>query len=174
MTMRRGNIRVAVGAGALLVAVMLGWPAVAAGQDPVPKKQARPMAPGEVQRLFEAYTIRQAQQMLGLSDEKFAVFLPRLRDLQQTRRRHDQARQQLIGRLRRLANAEPPNETEIAYALQALTDLDGAHATKMQGAYSALDETLDLRQRARFRLFEQQMERRKFDLIVRARRGDAP
>jgi hypothetical protein len=37
-------------------------------------------------------------------------------------------------------------------------------------AHDAVDELLDARQQARFRVFEEEMERRKFDLLSRARR----
>jgi hypothetical protein len=37
----------------------------------------------------------------------------------------------------------------------------------------ALDEILDVRQQARFRLLEEQLERRKIDLLQRARQGAA-
>ena len=38
----------------------------------------------------------------------------------------------------------------------------------MRQAYDALDEVLDVRQQARFRIFEEKIERRKLDLLVRA------
>jgi hypothetical protein len=184
------NIRGACVAGIGLAAALWLCPAGATAQEPPPPAQGqanpglqrptlppRPLAqadtPGEVQRLFDAYTVMQAQQVLGLSDEKFGAFLPRLRGLQQTRRKHDQARQQLVGRLGRLANVEPADETQLSEALKALADLDDQHAAGLRQAYAALDETLTIRQRARFRLFEQQMERRKLELIMRARRGGA-
>jgi len=39
----------------------------------------------------------------------------------------------------------------------------------MRQAYDALDEVLDARQQARFRVFEDQIEQRKLDLLMRAR-----
>ncbi|MEW5980865.1 MAG: hypothetical protein AB1806_00685 [Acidobacteriota bacterium] len=174
MTMNERGRCIAAGAGMLVAALVCALPSGVLAQQPAPANQARPMPPGEVQRLFDAYTIIQAQQTLGLSDETFAAFLPRLRELQQVRRKYDQARQQLVTRLGRLAAADPINEAEIQVALKALADLDDQHAADMRRSYGALDETLDLRQRARFRAFEQQIERRKFDLMLRARRGGAP
>jgi hypothetical protein len=38
-------------------------------------------------------------------------------------------------------------------------------------AYDALDEMLNLHQRARLRVFEEQMERRKVELLTRARQA---
>ena len=42
-------------------------------------------------------------------------------------------------------------------------------ADQIRRAYDALDEVLDARQQARFRMFEEAIERRKLDLLVRAR-----
>ncbi len=185
---RRTVTRYAV-VGSAAVATMLLWlglPMAAAGQAPPPaqgqvnppgagraalppRAVAQADTPGEVQRLFDAYTVMQAQQVLGLDDARFASFLPRLRELQRVRRTHDRARQQLVARLGRLAGADTSDDAQLREALASLADLDGRYAADLRRAYDALDEPLDLRQRARFRQFEQQIERRKFDLILRAR-----
>jgi hypothetical protein len=39
----------------------------------------------------------------------------------------------------------------------------------MRKAYNGIDEVLDVRQQARFRVFEDQIERRKIELMMRAR-----
>ena len=44
----------------------------------------------------------------------------------------------------------------------------------MRKAYNALDEVLDIRQQARFRVFEEQIERRKIELLMRARQQNRP
>ena len=44
----------------------------------------------------------------------------------------------------------------------------------MRKAYNALDEVLDVRQQARFRVFEEQIERRKIELLMRARQPNRP
>ena len=51
----------------------------------------------------------------------------------------------------------------------ALRDHDERAAVELRQAYDALDEVLDTRQQARFRMFEEQIEQRKLDLLVRAR-----
>ena len=38
----------------------------------------------------------------------------------------------------------------------------------------AIDQLLDIRQQAKFRVFEEQMERRKLELVMRARQGKQP
>ena len=44
------------------------------------------MTPGEIQKLFDAYLVMEAQQALELSDQQYPQFLTRLRTLQDTRR----------------------------------------------------------------------------------------
>ena len=53
--------------------------------------------------------------------------------------------------------------------LKALRDHDDRAAVELRRAYDALDEVLDVRQQARFRMFEEMIERRKLDLLMRAR-----
>ena len=53
--------------------------------------------------------------------------------------------------------------------LTALQELESRNAAEMRKAYNALDEVLDVRQQARFRVFEEQIERRKIELLMRAR-----
>jgi hypothetical protein len=41
-------------------------------------------------------------------------------------------------------------------------------------AYDAIDQVLDVRQQAKFRVFEELMERRKLELVTRARQANRP
>ena len=56
--------------------------------------------------------------------------------------------------------------------LKALQDLDARIVVDIRKAYEAIDQVLDLRQQARFRVFEEQMERRKIELVTRARQNN--
>lgn len=128
----------------------------------------------ELQRLFDAYFVLQAQDALQVDDGQFAQFLPRIKFLQDTRRRNEQMRHQAVADLARLiAPGQSVDEAPLREKLRALQDLDGRSAVELRRAYEALDQILDARQQARFRVFEQNMERRKFDLMLRARRADA-
>lgn len=132
------------------------------------------MTPGEIQRLFDAYLIMEAQQALNLTEAQYPQFLARLKTLQDTRRRNQQQRNQLMGELQRLTNprttaAARPDEAQIKERLGALQELESRTAAEMRKAYNGLDEVLDLRQQARFRVFEEQIERRKIELLMRAR-----
>ena len=139
---------------------------------PLPGLDNGDMTPGEIQKLFDAYLVMEAQQALQLSDQQYPQFLTRLRTLQDTRRRTQQERNQLMGQLQRLTNprlAKPVDESEIKARLSSLQELESRTAAEMRKAYNALDEVLDVRQQGRFRVFEEQIERRKIELLMRAR-----
>ena len=139
---------------------------------PTPPGITDNMTPGEIQRLFDAYLIMEAQPFLTLTDQQYPQFLVRLRALQETRRRNQQQRIQLMGELQRLTNPRlnaTANDSQLKERLTALQDLETRTAAEMRKAYTALDEVLDLRQQARFRVFEEQIERRKIELLMRAR-----
>jgi len=57
--------------------------------------------------------------------------------------------------------------------LRALRELDDRAALELRRAADGVDEVLDIRQQARFRMFEEQIERRKLDLLLRARQRAA-
>ena len=140
------------------------------GGGPLPGLGGGDMSPAEIQKLFDAYLVMEAQQALGLTDQQYPQFLARLRTLQDTRRRNQQQRMQLMNQLQRLTNpraAERGDEAAIKERLAALQDL--GNAVEMRKAYAALDEVLDVRQQARFRVLEEQIERRKIELLMRAR-----
>jgi hypothetical protein len=56
--------------------------------------------------------------------------------------------------------------------MQALQDADVRTAADVRKAYDAIDQVLDVRQQARFRVFEELMERRKLELVTRARQAN--
>jgi hypothetical protein len=142
-----------------------------AGQG-IPPGTPETMSPGEFNRMFEAYALLQAQNQLKLSDEQYADFIVRLRGLQNARRRHQQSRQRLIQDLRRLTNPQNANtdETAIRTTLESLAREDASAHDEVTRALAQVDEILDVRQRARFRLLEEQLERWKLDLLSRVRR----
>jgi cell fate (sporulation/competence/biofilm development) regulator YlbF (YheA/YmcA/DUF963 family) len=129
------------------------------------------VSPAEIQRLFDAYVVMQAQQTLQLSDEQFPKFLARVKTLQEVRRRGQMQRGRMLQELRRLSQT-PGQDEALRNQLKALNDLDARLGTDVRQALDGVDQTLDLRQQARFRLFEEQMERRKVDLLMRARQGN--
>jgi len=168
----------------LLVAVVLGVLSLATAPSSV-AAQVRPRAggappgpmvedgvsPAEIQRLFDAYVVMQAQQELQLSDDQFPRFLSRVKTLQEVRRRGQMQRNRMLQELRRLSQAGGQDEA-LRTQLKALNDLETRVGTEVRQALDGVDQVLDLRQQARFRVFEEQMERRKVDLLMRARQAN--
>jgi hypothetical protein len=124
-----------------------------------------------VERLFDGYVAMQAQDALQLTDAQFPQFLARLKTLQETRRRNMQERRALIAELNRTLTGAPGQEAPLRDALRKLRDLQAKSAEELRKAYDGIDEVLDVPQQARFRVFEETVERRKFDLVLRARRA---
>jgi hypothetical protein len=126
--------------------------------------------------MMDTYAIVQAKQALSIDDDKYATFAARLKKLQDIRRRNQRTRIRIVQELRRLtgdpkaAEPVPVDEAAIKAQLTALREHDARAAAELRQAYDSLDEILDPRQQARFRVFEEQIERRKLDLIVRATR----
>jgi hypothetical protein len=169
---------------AATVAAFLLTVSSAAGQrNAPPHLEARPnLSPGEVQRLFEAYAVVQAQEMLALSDAQYPQFITRLKALHEIRRRAQRERAVVLQELIRLtggpgrdaaARTSAGNEAQIRDRVRQLDELDERTAAEVRQSYQAIDQILDVRQQARFRVFEEQMERRKIELLMKARQARA-
>ena len=130
-----------------------------------------PITPGEVQRMFDAWTVVQAQDALNLPDAQYGKFVAKLKALQDTRRRHQQTRTQLLGDLRRTLNGGSSADATLRDKLKALRDEDDRAAADIRKAADDLDAVLDVEQQARFRLFEERMETRKLELLMKARQN---
>jgi len=144
------------------------------GQPPPPGDQ--PVTPGELQQMFDAYVVMQAQDVLKLNDDQYPKFITRLRALQTVRRRSENQRMMLINQLRRALNAADGRVDDglIKDRLKTLSDLNTSSAADLKQAQDSLDEVLDLHQQARFRVFEEEMERRKVELVMRTRQANRP
>ena len=154
-----------------------GTPPAAAQPKPESQLPAPPEGPAinaaQIQRWFEAFTVLQAQEALGLSEAQYGRFVTRLKSLQETRRRHQQERNKILADLRKLTNPETGSMDEAALTerIKALRDEDDRGAADLKKAYEGVDETLDIRQQARFRIFEERMEQQKLELLMRARQN---
>ena len=149
-------------------------PAPAPAAPGAAENPAQPeISAGEIQRLYDAYALVEAQDTLQLSDDQYVRFVTRLKAVQETRRRHLQARNRILQDLRRLTNPQTGtgDEASIRERLGALRAEDERSILELRKAVDALDEVLDIRQQARFRLFEERMEQRKLDLLMRARQN---
>jgi hypothetical protein len=159
------------------VAMLSGGAVFVRAQSPQPQPQAEMpvVTPAEIQRMFEAVALVRAQEALALSDERYLPFLAKYKALQDVRRRTLQERNRLLRELNRLINAEKgtADEAQLKERLKALQDLDARSEGELHKAYEGIDSVLDVRQQARFRLFEERMERQKLDLLMKARQRPA-
>jgi hypothetical protein len=159
-------MRVTVVCLALLLTSAVGFARQGAQSDTTPA----PMALGEIQKLLDGYAIVQAQEALGMTDAEFGPFLPKLRELQDMRRRNEQERLRLLMELRRLTNPRAQaSENDIRDRVRALRELQIKALNDVQKSYESIDQSLNVRQQARFRIFEQEIEQRKLQLLMRAR-----
>lgn len=161
---------------ALVVAIALaGTPFAAAAQEPAVAPEGN-MTPAEIQKLFDAYIVVESQRALELSDAQYPQFIAKLRALHDARRRNQQERMQLMQRLQRMTAPRAPaaENGTIEGVLKSLQELEARNAAEMRKAYDDLDQVLEVRQRARFRVLEEQVERRKIELLMRARQQNRP
>jgi hypothetical protein len=156
-----------VGAVALVIVGVLGVAPAAAAQQRERRMPGSRMTPADVQSLFDAYTLVQAQEALRLSDSQYSEFVTRMKSLQETRRGHHRTRMRLLRELEHAAQAG--KEVDLRERLTRLREHDAKAAEELRHAYGSVDEVLDLKQQARFRVFEERMEQRKFELMMRAR-----
>jgi Spy/CpxP family protein refolding chaperone len=183
-----------------VAAILLGLAAAAAAQTPPatpqvaqdPPKVPAPLSPPggagragqqapanavtnvQIQKLFDAYVISQSQRALQLSAPQFDAFLPKLIALQDVQREHRNQRNKALANLRALVGPKAPpgvDDASIAAATKALDDLEAQMQQDEQRALGALDAVLTTRQRAHFRLFLENMEREKVNLLVQAKGG---
>jgi hypothetical protein len=157
--------------GTIVIALAaMAAPAAARAQQ-LPGAGDPTVTPAELQKLFDSYALVQAQQFLSISDEQYTKFLPRFMALQTARRQALQQRTRVLNMIRKALNEALPDD-QIKDALKLLQDIDDRGAAETRKAQDGVDQVLDLRQQAKFRVFEEQMERRKLELVTRARQAN--
>ena len=159
---------------AILAATLAGAPPVRAQGRSGGTAGEPAVTPFELQRLFDSYALLQAQEQLKINDEQYSRFLPRFKALQDARRQMLQQRARVLMDVRRLLMESQTDEGQLRDRLKQLQDIEGRGQTEARKAYDAIDQVLDLRQQARFRVFEERLERRKLDLVTRARQKNRP
>jgi Spy/CpxP family protein refolding chaperone len=134
--------------------------------------EAPAVTPAEVQRMFDSYALMQAQEQLQIKDDQFPQFLTRFKALQEIRRQALQQRTRRVAEIRRLLAAAEPDTAALRDQMKGLDELSARTYADTQKAYESIDQVLTPVQQAKFRLFEEQMERRKLDLVNRARQAN--
>lgn len=128
------------------------------------------MTPSEVQQLFDAFELVRAEEMLDLSTKQFPEFVVRLKARQEGRREAQRERQSMLRELVRLVGDADTEDALLEKRLEALSTHERETVENQAAALRDIDSILDTRQRVRFRMFNQAMERRRLELLMRARR----
>ncbi|MFQ5791143.1 MAG: hypothetical protein ACE5JI_11800 [Acidobacteriota bacterium] len=128
----------------------------------------------EIEGLMEAYIISKLQEALDLTDEQFAKMVVAQKRLQGHRRDRRTSRQETLQQLRRAVRNPNSSDEEIAGLMKELEENEDAFLVQQRADYQAIDAILSLRQRARYRLLELEIERRLQELVreIRGRRPE--
>jgi len=123
----------------------------------------------DVEDALDGRVLIQAQTALQLSDTQYQAFWPKMRQLQRVRRQHEQRHAMLINQLNQAtkAGAPPVDEATLTARVKALDDLEASMVSDERTALADVDSVLTVFQRARFRVFEENMEREKLKLLVK-------
>jgi hypothetical protein len=128
------------------------------------------MGPGQIDQLFDALVIFQAQPALNLTDDQWLTFGQKLKLLQNLRRRLQRERMATLNGLREMLKTQSVlDDAVVAEKIKEYDDQLLQTSPELRQAYAAIDQVLKPRQRMQFRVFEENMERRKLDLIAMAR-----
>jgi Spy/CpxP family protein refolding chaperone len=148
------------------------------GAPPPPPPQEPQVDPGQltaaqVEQEFDNFALGQAQRQLGLAEAQYFRFARAYRELQMVKRRALRERRAMTNELGALVRQPGPvaDPTAVAAKIAALDEQLVQTAVAVQRAHVAIDNVLNLRQRARFRQFEQQMEQKKLELLALAQAG---
>lgn len=135
-------------------------------------------AENQVQKQWNLLVLGESRQFLQLADEQFPRFFLRMQDLQKVRDGHQLQHRRLINELQKLTmpanNAPPPDDASVTAKVNELDALEEQLAQQEQQALAAVDATLTPFQRARFRVFEESMEKQKLRMLAVALRAVTP
>lgn len=121
----------------------------------------------QLQAFIDTYALMQAKTALQLTEEQVPNFVARLQRLQDIRRRHMAQHRRLMNEMGELIKSTTAGRDEgITAHLQALNDASEGAAVELRKAYQDLDAVLTPWQRGRFRQFEENLERKKIELLT--------
>lgn len=126
----------------------------------------------QLQVWLDTWAVMQADTELKLTAEQYPNFVARLRRVQEIKRRNLAERRRLMVELRGLVDPSVAAQNEAIDArVRALDEMSQATAVELRKAYLDLDAVLTPWQRGKFRLFEDQVERKKVELLSKIRPG---
>jgi hypothetical protein len=137
-------------------------------------KPAELTSPAYVQQMFDTMAVVEADKFLPLSGDQYPVFVQHLRRVQEARAQANRRRAKALNELRGLVGPNAPadvTDSVIDAKLKELIAAEQEGAADVRKALDDLDAGLSVRQRARYRLLEENVERRKIDFLTKVRGG---
>ena len=143
--------------------MIVGLGATAVAQDDLGPNQT------EVERMMEAYVLSKIQESLELDDDQYGRMAVAQKNLQQARREYRRDRMSVLRKMRQTLRQNRGGDEELTDLLGQLETLKDEFAAKEKAGYDAIDDILDVRQRARYRILEQEIQRRLQQMLRRVR-----
>jgi Spy/CpxP family protein refolding chaperone len=119
--------------------------------------------------------ILDAEKFVVLTPEQYPVFVQKLKRVQDARKQLSQRRNRAMNELRGLVNPNPAtgktvDEAAIQAKLKELDTVENDGHDAIEKALDELDQLLSPLQQARFRILEDNTERKKIDFLTKVRR----
>lgn len=128
----------------------------------------------QLQQFLDAFALIQAEQQLKLDTEQYKAFAPKLIRMQTVRRQLLQQRRRALNELNQALTAQTPSDDAIGEKTRAVDEANRKAAEELVKSYQDLDTVLTPWQRGRFRLLEEQIERKKLELLAKIGPPPAP
>ncbi len=142
-------------------------------QAPAPPEQQ--VSTADIQTMFDAMTMVDAEKFVPLTPEQYPTFVQRLKRLQDARTLLNRKRNRATNELRAMVGQAAGKEVAVDDAvvdakLKELATVENEGRAAVAKAQDDLDLLLSVRQRARFRLLEENEERKKLDFLTKVRK----
>ncbi len=136
-----------------------------------PGQEERDLRPSgeEVDGMIDAYILSKLQDALVLSDEQFGRMVVAQKKMQDARRSYRRERSEVLRQMQQALRSEHAGETELSPLLSRLDELHQSFLAEERVRYRDVDAILDIRQRARYRILEGEIQRRLQQLIRQSR-----
>lgn len=153
-----------------LVAMTFVAGTAVAGAETGQRWQSQPNR-ADVEGMMEAYVLSKLQEALDLTDEQFGSMVVAQKKLSDARREYRQNRMRLLKEMRQTLQRDDAGESELQPLLDELEALREEFLATEKERYRAIDAILDVRQRARYRILEVELQRRLQEMMRRVRGG---
>jgi len=139
-----------------------------------PRPPDQPISSADIQAMFDAMAVLEAEKFVVLTPEQYPVFVQKLKRVQDARRQLNQRRNRAMNEMRALVNPNPgtaqtADDATIDAKLKEIDAIEAAGHDAIEKALDDLDQLLSPRQRARFRILEENTERKKLDFLTKVR-----